>query len=80
MIRSTQGARPRGTPLSEPGCDGAGGTRAPSPLTHADGFPFGGDDHNLLIDFNAVLVSEDAREHDLRPVADGVHLQGWRLW
>lgn len=47
------------------------------PLTYADGFPFGGDDHDLLVDLNAVLISQHTRKHDLRPIADGVHLQGW---
>lgn len=65
-----------GEPVSEPGCSGAGGPRAPSPLTHADSFPFGGDDRHLLVDLDPVLVPEDAWEHDLRAIADGVHLRG----
>ena len=65
-----------GSALSKPGCDGAAGASASSPLTHADRFPFGGDDHDLLVDFDAVLVSENSRKHDLCPVADCIHLQG----
>lgn len=44
--------------------------------TYADCLPFGGDDHDLLVDFDAILVPENTRKHDLRPIADGVHLQG----
>lgn len=46
------------------------------PLTYADSFPFGGDDHDLLVDFNAVLISQHTWKHDLGPIADCVHLQG----
>lgn len=57
------------SPLGGPGW-------AAAPRTHADGLPFGGDDHDLLVDLDAVLVPEDARQHDLRPVADGIDLRG----
>lgn len=46
------------------------------PLTHADSFPLGGDDHDLLIDLDAILVPEDPRQHDLCPIADRIHLKG----
>lgn len=64
-----------GPALSEPGCDGAEGTRESPRLTHADCFPLGGDDHNLLIDFDAILISENTWKHDFCPIADCIHLQ-----
>ena len=50
--------------------------RQPEPrLTDADGLALGRYDDDVLVDLNAVLVAQNARQHDLGPVADGVHLR-----
>lgn len=44
-------------------------------LTCADGLSLSGDDHHVLVELNAILVAQDARQHDLGAIADGVDLQ-----
>lgn len=71
-----------GPAYNEPRFDGAEPIpeimRATPLLTHADSFPLGGNDHNLLVDLNAILISENTRKHDLGPIADCIHL--WRQY
>jgi hypothetical protein len=42
--------------------------------TQADGFSFGRDDDNLLVDLDAVFVAQNAGQQNLGTVADRVHL------
>lgn len=78
FIRSPRGSQASGTPSKGAWLWWCRADKGRLPLTHADCLPFGGDDHDLLIDLNAVLVAQDTWEHDLCPVADGIHLAGWQ--
>lgn len=44
-------------------------------LTCANGFTLCSDYNDILVDLDAILVSEDTGEHDFGSIADGVNLE-----
>ena len=42
--------------------------------TKSNTLPLGCDNHNLLVHFNAILISKDSWKHDLGSIADSIHL------